>query len=39
LPEAELLDYEWIEDGKCYREILVPAVLLNGNAKVTEIEA
>jgi hypothetical protein len=32
--------YEWIEDGKPYREWLVPAELLNRQAKVSvEVEA
>jgi hypothetical protein len=40
LPEqvvAELADYEWIEDGKGYREWLVPAQLINNHAKITAV--
>jgi hypothetical protein len=29
VPEAELLDFEWVEEGKGYREFLVPAATLN----------
>ncbi|MFP5365143.1 MAG: hypothetical protein ACLGI5_20735 [Thermoleophilia bacterium] len=29
IPEAEIIDYEWIEEGKGYREALVPAEILN----------
>lgn len=29
IPEAELVEFEWVEDGKPYREFLVPAELLN----------
>jgi hypothetical protein len=29
IPEAVLTPYEWIEEGKPYREWLVPATLLN----------
>jgi hypothetical protein len=31
--EAELADYEWVEEGKGYREWLVPAALLNARAQ------
>lgn len=31
---AELTNYEWLEDGKPYREWLVPAALVNGRATV-----
>jgi hypothetical protein len=29
VPEAELTPYEWVEEGKLYREFLCPADLLN----------
>ena len=35
---AVLLDpFEWIEDGKPYREFLVPASVLNQVGRVTEL--
>lgn len=30
VPDDQLEPYEWAEDGKPYREFLVPAELLNG---------
>ena len=35
LAPDDLADYEWVEDGKPYREWLVPADLLNRYCKVT----
>lgn len=35
LPDEAIADYEWIEEGKGYREWLVPAELINANSKVT----
>jgi hypothetical protein len=35
LPDAVLSDFEWIEEGKPYREWLIPAALLNKHGKVT----
>jgi hypothetical protein len=32
--EAELADYEWVEEGKGCRESLVPAALLNAKGSV-----
>jgi hypothetical protein len=32
LPEDAIADFEWIEDGKPYREWLVPARLINEKA-------
>jgi hypothetical protein len=29
IPDAVLAEYEWIEEGKPYREFLVPAELVN----------
>jgi hypothetical protein len=37
ISESELARYEWIEEGKGYREFLIPAELVNGHCKV-EIE-
>jgi hypothetical protein len=36
VPEEEIADYEWIEEGKTYREFLIPAVIANrfGPARV-----
>ena len=30
-----LAAYEWVEEGKGYREFLVPAAIVNGRSKVT----
>lgn len=35
IPDGDLSDYEWIEEGKPYREFLVPAALINQTATVT----
>jgi hypothetical protein len=32
LPEKDITDFEWIEDGKPYREWLIPAALVNEKA-------
>lgn len=29
LPDAELARFEWVEEGRCFREFLVPAELVN----------
>jgi hypothetical protein len=36
IPESELVQWEWVEEGKGYREFLVPASIVNlyGPAKV-----
>lgn len=36
--DANLDDYEWIEEGRFFREWLVPAALLNEQAKVERID-
>jgi hypothetical protein len=38
--ESEIASFEWIEDGKPYREWLVPAALLNefGKIEIQEID-
>jgi hypothetical protein len=33
-----LADYEWIEEGKPYREWLVPSKLINGRASICVID-
>jgi hypothetical protein len=33
-PKINLADYEWVEEGKGYREWLVPADIINSEAKV-----
>ena len=37
IDEAELVPYEWVEDGKGYREFLVPAALTVGR-DVVEVD-
>jgi hypothetical protein len=34
LSEKELAEWEWIEDGKGYREWLIPSAVLNANGRV-----
>ena len=34
-PTIDLADYEWVEEGKGYREWCVPADLINSEAKVS----
>lgn len=34
LSESDIADYEWTEEGKSFREWLVPAALLNTHGKV-----
>jgi hypothetical protein len=29
IPEEIFVEYEWVEEGKLYREALVPAAILN----------
>jgi len=40
IPENAIAEYEWIEDGKPYREFLIPASLANqyGPPKIVEDE-
>jgi hypothetical protein len=33
-PEGEIADFEWIEEGKGYREWLIPAALVNSRMTV-----
>jgi hypothetical protein len=34
LAEEQLRDYEWIEEGKPYREWLIPAALVNAKVRI-----
>jgi len=36
--ENEISDFEWIEEGKTYREWLIPAAFVNERAEVTLAE-
>ena len=38
LPEELIADYEWVEDGKPYREWLVPAQWINERAKASVVD-
>jgi hypothetical protein len=38
ISETELDDYEWVEEGKPYREWLIPAQVIKQFATVTEFE-
>jgi len=38
MPEGELSQFEWIEEGKGYREWLIPAALINDKGKVRIVE-
>ena len=38
MPEGELTQFEWIEQGKGYREWLIPAALINAKGKVRIVE-
>ena len=38
ISEEELSQYEWIEEGKGYREWLIPAALINTKGKVRIVE-
>ena len=38
LPEQAIADYEWIEEGKPYREWLIPAQLINEQAKASVVD-
>ena len=37
VPEAAIADYEWVEEGKPYREWLMPAAVLNSHATLMEV--
>ena len=36
MTDAELLDFEWIEEGKPYREWLIPAEVINPRIRSLE---
>jgi hypothetical protein len=38
LSESDLADYEWIEEGKPYREWLIPAALINARMSVRLVD-
>ncbi len=38
MAEEELRQYEWIEEGKGFREFLIPAAIINAKAKVRVVE-
>jgi hypothetical protein len=38
LAEADLAQFEWIEEGKGFREWLIPAALVNSKGKVQIVE-
>lgn len=37
LPLRLIRDYEWIEEGKPYREFLVPAALVNEHGRIVKV--
>jgi hypothetical protein len=39
LPQGAISDYEWVEEGKPYREWLMPAALVNRHATLREMGA
>ena len=39
LPQGAISDYEWVEEGKPYREWLMPAALVNSYAILHELGA
>jgi hypothetical protein len=38
IPENVLIEYEWIEEDKPYREFLIPASVVNGYGKPEIVE-
>jgi hypothetical protein len=40
VPEEEIIKYEWVEEGRTYREFLIPAAVANrfGPARVVTEE-
>jgi hypothetical protein len=38
LPQALLDNYEWVEEGKPFREWLIPAAKINGNATIEIVD-
>jgi hypothetical protein len=39
IPEEQLIEFEWVEEHKGYREFLVPASVLNGHVPALLAEA
>jgi hypothetical protein len=39
VPEGAIADYEWLEEGKPYREWLMPAALINARATLKRVNA
>jgi hypothetical protein len=39
LPETEIADYEWVEEGKPYREWLMPAAMINTRATLKRVSS
>lgn len=39
LPDRVIAEFEWVEEGKPYREFLIPAALINTNATVQRSDA
>ena len=37
MPEAAITDYEWVEEGKPYREWLMPVAVLHSHATLMEV--
>jgi hypothetical protein len=38
MTESEIAEYEWIEEGKGYREFLIPAIEINSRMKVRIVD-
>lgn len=38
MTESEVAQYEWIEEGKPYREFLIPAAEINSRVKIRIVE-
>jgi hypothetical protein len=38
MTESEIAQYEWIEEGKGYREFLIPAAEINSRMKIRIVE-
>jgi hypothetical protein len=36
--ESEIAQYEWMEEGKGYREVLIPAAEINSRVKIRIVE-
>jgi hypothetical protein len=38
IPESKLAEWEWVEDGKPYREWRIPAEVINRRGVVSRVE-